>query len=151
MSPEQARGRAVDQRADIWAFGCVLYETLTGQPAFAGEDVTTTLARVLEREVKTTALPTTLPPAVRHTIEQCLQKDVKERLADIRDVKLALKGAFEREVQSTADSAATVRPLWRRALPLVASVVAAALGTGFAAWTVMRPGAPDLAPFDVRD
>ena len=75
MSPEQARGKAVDERADIWAFGCVLYEMLTGQAAFGGEDVTTTLARVLEREPDMRALPHTISPAVRHDDRVVLEKD----------------------------------------------------------------------------
>jgi eukaryotic-like serine/threonine-protein kinase len=95
MSPEQARGKAVDQRADIWAFGCVLYEMLSGQPAFGAEDVTTTLARILERNVDLNALPATLSLDARQAIKLCLQKDPKKRVADIRDVKLALTGAFE--------------------------------------------------------
>jgi eukaryotic-like serine/threonine-protein kinase len=95
MSPEQARGKPVDQRADVWAFGCVLYEMLTGQPAFGGEDVTIVLARVLERGADLSALPAELSPAVRQTITLCLQKDPKKRVRDIGDVKLALEGAFE--------------------------------------------------------
>ena len=95
MSPEQARGKPVDQRADIWAFGCVLYEMLTGQAAFGGEDVTIVLARVLERGANLDALPTMIPPAVKQTINLCLQKDPKKRVRDIGDVKLALHGAFE--------------------------------------------------------
>ena len=95
MSPEQARGKAVDERADIWAFGCVLYEMLTGQPAFGGEDVPITLARVLTNDTDMESLPAAISPTVRQTIQLCLHKDVKKRVADIRDVRLALEGAFE--------------------------------------------------------
>jgi Tol biopolymer transport system component len=94
MAPEQAKGRPIDQRADIWAFGCVLYEMLTGQPVFLGEDVTTTLARVLEREPNLDALPAAVPPAVRQTIRLCLAKDPRKRIRHIGDVRLALEGAF---------------------------------------------------------
>src|SRR6478752_4429513 len=94
MSPEQARGKFVDQRTDIWAFGCVLYEMLTAKPAFLGEDVTSTLARVLEVGANLSALPTGVPPAVRRTLELCLEKDARKRIADMRDVKLALAGTF---------------------------------------------------------
>jgi serine/threonine protein kinase len=129
MSPEQARGIAVDQRADIWAFGCVLYEMLTGQSAFAGEDVTTTLARVLEREADAAALPPTLPAAVRHTIELCLEKDPSKRIADVRDVRLALTGRFETAavptVSSTSSSTQRGRLAWIAAS--IAALLAAAL------------------------
>ena len=94
MSPEQARGKVVDQRTDIWAFGCVLYEMLTGKAAFLGEDVTSTLARVLEVPAKLDALPSGVSPAVRRTLELCLEKDARKRIADMRDVKLALAGTF---------------------------------------------------------
>jgi eukaryotic-like serine/threonine-protein kinase len=129
MSPEQARGRAVDQRADIWAFGCVLYEMLTGQPAFGAEDVTTTLARVLEREANTSALAPTVPAAVRHTVELCLEKDPSRRIADIRDVRLALTGRFETAAPPAPSSVTAPAPRGRLAwiVAAVAVLVAAAL------------------------
>jgi len=95
MSPEQARGKSVDERADIWAFGCLLYEMLTGRPAFGDEDVTATLARVLERGADMSLLPPGLSLGVQQTIKLCLQKDLKRRVADIRDVRLGLEGAFD--------------------------------------------------------
>jgi serine/threonine protein kinase len=94
MSPEQARGRFVDERTDIWAFGCLLVEMLTGQPAFGGEDVMMTLARVLDRDTDLSSMPGTVSPAVRHAIKMCLEKDPSKRIADIRDVRLALDGRF---------------------------------------------------------
>ena len=117
MAPEQARGLPVDRRVDVWAFGCVLYEMLTGTAAFLGEDVTTTLARVLERDPDLTKLPAGVAPAVRRTLELCLRKDPKERVHDIADVRLALQGAF-------ADTETQPKPaLWRRAWPAAAALV----------------------------
>ncbi len=119
MSPEQAKGKFVDQRTDIWAFGCVLYEMLTGKAAFLGEDVTSTLARVLEVAANLNALPSGVSPSVRRTLELCLEKDARKRIADMRDVKLALAGAF-----ALGGPAA---PLWRRALPFAATLVVGSL------------------------
>ena len=102
MSPEQARGKPVDKRADIWAFGCVLYEMLTGKRAFGGEDVSLTLADVMKGEADWQALPATLPPGIRTVLTRCLQKDPKQRLRDIGDVRLALDGAFERATSQTS-------------------------------------------------
>ena len=125
MSPEQARGKAVDQRADIWAFGCVLYEMITGQPAFSGEDVTVVLARVLERAADLSALRQSVSEAVQQTIKLCLQKDPKKRIADIRDVRLALEGAFETPAQASATSPSIASPA--RIVATIAVLVAAAL------------------------
>src|SRR5207249_4244879 len=85
MSPEQARGHAVDKRTDIWAFGCVLYEMLTGRAAFAGETTSDTIAAILEREPDLSKLPATTPPGVRRALQRCLAKDPKRRLRDIAD------------------------------------------------------------------
>ena len=90
MSPEQARGKVVDRRADIWAFGCVLFECLTGHRAFSGETVSDTLAKILEREPDFSKLPGATPPRVRELLARCLVKDPKLRLRDIGDARIAL-------------------------------------------------------------
>jgi hypothetical protein len=90
MSPEQARGKSVDKRADIWAFGCVLYEMLTGKLAFHGDTVSDTLAAVLTRDPDWSALPQAVPVRVRELMERCLRKDAKERLRDIGDARFEL-------------------------------------------------------------
>jgi serine/threonine protein kinase len=95
MSPEQARGKAVDKRADVWAFGCVLYEMLTGQRAFEDEDVSLTLSKVLRVDPAFDALPAAVPVRVTQALKVCLQKDLRRRASDIHDVRLALDGAFE--------------------------------------------------------
>lgn len=91
MSPEQARGLAVDTRTDVWAFGCVLFEMLSGSPAFDGDTVTDTLARILEREPDWTALPPDTPASIRRLVKRCLRKDPGRRLHDIRDVVIDLE------------------------------------------------------------
>jgi len=90
MSPEQARGLAVDRRSDVWSFGCILFEMLTGRPAFAGATVSDLIARILEREPDWQALPPALPTRVRNVLKRCLRKDAEERPRDIRDVRLEL-------------------------------------------------------------
>jgi serine/threonine-protein kinase len=144
MAPEQARGRAVDQRADVWAFGCVLYEMLTGQSAFGGEDVTIVLARVLERSPDWSALPAAVPQTVRRTLELCLEKDPRQRIADIRDVKLALAGRL------MIPAAPTTAGAGRRAWPMVAAALAAGAAiAGGAAWQ-LKPEPPVTRPRVVR-
>jgi Tol biopolymer transport system component len=92
MSPEQARGQAVDKRTDIWAFGCVLYEMLTGRPTFARDTLTDTLAAIVEREPDWTALPT-VPPTITRLLRRCLEKDVRRRLHDIGDARIEIEDA----------------------------------------------------------
>ncbi len=88
MSPEQARGLPLDKRADVWAFGCVLYELLTGRLAFAAATVTDTLAAVLHQEPDWAALPAGVPPAISTLLRRCLEKDVRQRRRDIGDVRV---------------------------------------------------------------
>src|SRR5688572_1132314 len=90
MSPEQAKGKAVDRRADIWAFGAVLYEMLTGRRAFMGDDVSDTLAAVLRQDLDLSALPAGTSPAVRRLIQRCLDRDVRRRLRDIGEARIVL-------------------------------------------------------------
>ena len=112
MSPEQAKGRTVDKRADTWAFGCVLYEMLTGRRAFAGEDLSDTLAAVLRSDVDSDALPAATPFLVCRLIRRCLEKEPKRRLRDIGDARIELedelghKGALAEQAAPTAPPSA---------------------------------------------
>jgi len=90
MSPEQARGHAVDKRGDIWAFGCVLYEMLTGRLAFAGDTVSDTIARILEREPDWSAVPAGTPPAIQRLLSRCLTRNPRQRMRDIGDVRVEI-------------------------------------------------------------
>jgi eukaryotic-like serine/threonine-protein kinase len=94
MSPEQARGKAVDKRTDIWAFGCVLYELLTGKQTFHGEEVTDILAAVVRAEPDWNSLPATTPPAIRNLLRRCLQKDARKRLRDAGDARIEIEEAL---------------------------------------------------------
>jgi serine/threonine protein kinase len=94
MSPEQAKGRPLDRRTDIFAFGCVLYEMLTGTPAFDGEDTTEILSKVLQRDPDWTLLPANVPPRIRELLRLCLQKDVRKRRSDAADVRIDIEQAL---------------------------------------------------------
>ena len=98
MSPEQARGRAVDKRTDVWAFGCVLYELLTGRQAFPGETVSDTIGAILNREPDWNQLPRDLPPSVMTLLRRCLEKDAKKRKRDIGDARAEIDDALARAV-----------------------------------------------------
>src|SRR5438128_3951062 len=115
MAPEQAKGRAADTRSDVWAFGCVLYEMLTGTRAFEGEDVSDTLAAVLRGEPDWTALPADVPPAIRTLIQRCLAKDRRQRIADISIAQYLLtESASLASGAAPASVVAPPRPLWQR-------------------------------------
>jgi serine/threonine protein kinase len=94
MSPEQARGKTVDRRADIWAFGCVLFEMLTGTRAFTGDDVQETFVAIMRDEPNWGRLPAALSPAIGTYLRRCVQKDPRQRVQAIGDVRLALEGVF---------------------------------------------------------
>ena len=108
MSPEQAKGKAVDKRADVWAFGAVLYEMLAGRKPFTGDDVSTTLARVIEREPDWEVLPSDLSPVLAIYLRRCLEKDPKQRVHDVADVRLAMEGAFETTAGTPSESSSAV-------------------------------------------
>jgi serine/threonine-protein kinase len=144
MSPEQARGKLVDKRADIWAFGVVLFEMLTGKNLFSGEDVTSTVARVLEREPDFLTLPKNLHPRIQLMLERCLKKDPKDRYSGISDARVDIQsvladpsGIFVQPV-STAGPRRNIRST----LSLIAAVVVlTAIIVGVAIW-ILKPAPP---------
>ena len=148
MSPEQARGKPVDKRADVWAFGVVLLEMLTGRKVFEGEDVSMTLASVLQREPDWSHLPSDVSPALSVFLNRCLEKDPKQRVPDIATMRLALGGAFEATVGASSEvvSSSPVA-VWQRPVPLLlAGLVLSAL-TAVGVWGLTRPTAPRVARF----
>src|SRR5438045_892744 len=128
MSPQQARGQVVDKRADIWAFGCVLYEMLTGRVAFAGETVSDTIGKILEREPDWSALPAATPSVIRRLLHRCLEKDSKQRLRDIGDVRIEIDAIDEAPPGASEESVAPSAPAKRRTtwLPWIAIAALAA-------------------------
>lgn len=143
MSPEQARGKSVDRRADIWAFGAVLYEMLTGKRAFAGEDVSDTLANVLKMDADWGQLPQSVPPRVRLVIRACLQKNARQRIDSAQDVRLALEGAFDSVAPQATATLTAVQPVWRQPLPVAAiAAVMAVLVMALGAWSLRSTPVP---------
>ena len=150
MSPEQARGKPVDKRADIWAFGCVLYEMLTGQMAFQGEDVSLTLAKVLERDPSLESLPDTTPPKLRNVLQRCLAKEPRQRVQAIGDVRLAMEGAFETTITEPAEPGAVPQlQVWQRPDVIAAALVTTLVTGGVAVWSLTRPAPPRLSRFAI--
>jgi serine/threonine protein kinase len=143
MSPEQARGLPVDKRTDIWAFGCLLYEMLTGRVAFGGETASDSIARILERDPEWSALPGETPAHIRRLLLRCLAKDPKKRLRDIADVRIELEEvAEELPLNMTPLHRVGGMPRWRP------WAVTAALAVSIAIWEVARTMTRD-SPHDV--
>ena len=141
MSPEQARGKKLDKRTDVWAFGCCLHEALSGRQVFQAEDVALTLAEVMKSEPAWETLPTDVPPSLLVFLKRCLEKDPNRRVRAIGDVRLALEGAFETtDTPQGTDS----QPVGRRRSIRTAGMAAAAalllcIVTGVTVWRLMRP------------
>ena len=149
MSPEQAKGKPVDKRADIWAFGCVLYEMLAGRRAFAGDDISDTLVSIMRDEPDVDGLPPEVPDSVRAVLKRCLQKDVRRRTKDIGDARLEL----ESPIPTSATPARAVDPrrtslreiaAWAAVLALAAALIMVAI------WLWSRPGTSNPPTHVVR-
>jgi eukaryotic-like serine/threonine-protein kinase len=151
MSPEQARGKAVDKRADIWAFGCVLYEMLTGHIAFQGEDVSEIFASVIKGDVKLDLLPANLHPRMREVITRCLQKDLKRRYHDIADARYDIEQSLPDPSGVLVSPVTTVEPRKKlqTILPWVAvAIVLTAIMAGAVVWKVRTPEPRQVIRFD---
>ena len=148
MSPEQAKGKPVDKRADIFAFGALLYELLTGKRAFEGETITETIAAVLKSEPDWQTLPETTPGIIRSLLHRCLQKDPHDRLHDIADARIEMKLALEEPatVAPTGVTGAAQPARWRQVITLSITAVLAFVTGGIAIWTLMptSPPSPQL-------
>jgi serine/threonine protein kinase len=136
MSPEQARGKPLDRRTDIWSFGCLLYEMLTGRRCFAGETASDTLAKILEREPEWEDLPNETPPNIRTLLQRCLEKDPRQRLRDMGEMRIAIE-------DPPADHGGTAmeprRSAMSRTLPWAIATLMA-LCALVAWWSASRPG-----------
>ncbi|HEY3217410.1 MAG TPA: protein kinase [Candidatus Eisenbacteria bacterium] len=144
MSPEQARGKSVDRRTDIWAFGCVLFECLTGQQAFAGETVSDTIAKILQGTPEWGALPGQTPGGVRHLLERCLEKDARRRLRDIGDARIELEEALAARTSSVQAATTAARDARPRRLASIRMLVLGAVAGLVVAWVtrgMIGPGA----------
>jgi serine/threonine-protein kinase len=130
MSPEQARGKTVDRRTDIWAFGCVMYEMLTGRRLFEGDSVTEIVARIIEHEPNLEALPGSTPVPVRRLVRRCLEKDLRRRLPDIGVARIELDDALTAPADVESMQAATFRAHRGRAWSVAATLIAAAAIVG---------------------
>ena len=154
MSPEQARGKPIDKRTDIWAFGCVVFEMLTGQRAFHGETVTDILAAIVHQEPQWEALPSDTPLRIRDMLQRCLKKQPDERLRDVGECRIAVKeyladpeGEKKRALAAGGGGATAASGMsWKMVVPMVAaSVVVAVLAT----WWFAQPALAPIVRFDI--
>ena len=150
MSPEQARGKTVDKRADIWAFGAVFYEMLTGRKMFEAGDVSEILASVLLKDPEISGLGGRVPAAIQALLRRCLVKDPKDRLRDIGEIRIALHTPDAALVASADVPTIQVRA-WPRPIPVVVAALLVAVASGLAVWMLTRPevGPADLIRFTI--
>ena len=147
MAPEQAKGKVIDRRADIWAFGAVFFEMLTGERAFAGGDVSETLAQVIMKEVDWTALPSDTPASLRQLLQRCLERDPRQRLRDIGEARIGIVGSGTVPASAVAEAAWPQQlQVWQRPIPLALAGVALVTMTALAVWSLMRPGTDSAWP-----
>ena len=156
MSPEQARGQVVDKRTDIWAFGCVLYELLTGRQVFGGETVTDILGAVLHKDPDWEALPEDTPRAIRRLLRRCLERDPHERLRDIGDARIVIKYVLGEAVEGSTAGVATATPVWwqepTRLAVVGLMVLVAGVLLGFLLWNLAydsQPPPPTVTRFSL--
>jgi Tol biopolymer transport system component len=142
MAPEQARGKPVDKRADVWAFGVLLFEMLRGRRLFDGDTVTDVLAAVVKDPIDWASLPAATPARARRLLERCLERDPRKRLRDIGEARIALEGADSEPVD-------VARPSPRSRAALVAGGIALATAAAAAGWWLRAPAAPVLRKLDV--
>jgi len=153
MSPEQAKGKPVDKRADLFAFGAVLYELLTGKRAFEGETITETIAKVLESEPKWELLPENTPWTIRTLLRRCLTKEPHDRLDGIANVRIEIKLALEEPAAELPTGVASAgQPGGQRWALTIGLVVLGAVVTGLAVWLLVQPSSPEqsLSRFVIR-
>src|SRR5262249_52320498 len=149
MSPEQASGNPVDKRTDVWSFGVLLYELLTGKKAFDGKTVSHTIVHILETEPDWSALPP-LPSGVQDVLERCLQKDPANRLRDIGDIRVLLQSALSKSVRTVGsavplrDARARLKWAW-----LFGAAILLAVGAVAFYYLRQRPAAPEAMRFEI--
>ena len=150
MSPEQARGRAVDARTDIWAFGCVLFEMLSGRQPFDGETITDILGAIVHKEPEWSLVPATVPESLRRLLERCLAKDQKQRLRNIADVRLEIQDLLARPRSTVSGGGQASLSRKSRAIQLVglisAVLVGVALASGYWSMRARSSGGDALLP-----
>jgi serine/threonine protein kinase len=147
MAPEQAKGRPADRRSDVWGFGAVLYEMLTGRQAFGGEDVTDTIVAVMSNQPDWAALPAALSQPLATLLRRCLEKDPRKRVSHIAIIRFAIEEADASSVADDAGlTAARPRPRWQRVATLAMGAVGAAAIGSAASWFWITAPSPSSTP-----
>ena len=148
MSPEQAKGKAADKRADIWAFGAVLYEMLTGKRAFEGDTITVTLGAIIHKEPDWATLPVNISTITRSLLRKCLKKNPHHRLHDVADARIEIEEAISDPMSTMATGPSNVQPGWKRVMSVVLGALVVAVITGIAVWNLKPPVPKSMALFD---